>query len=369
MKILYFTRGQSPHDLRFLNALAQPGHRVAVLCLEGGKYHEWPVGIDEIEWAGGKTKATWFTYPRLLRSFKQVLAEFQPDVVHAGPIQRVAFIAAWVGRIPLVSMSWGSDLLKEANRNACWRWLTRYTLQHTTVLAADCQTVINKARDFGYHGPTQIFPWGVDLHYFRPIDMGSLREQLGWENNCVFLCNRTMEALYGVDVVARAFVLACQKEPNLRLLLFSKGSQENAIRTFLSEGGVENKVHFGGFAALADLPDIYRSADYYLSASHSDGSSVSLMEALACGIPAIVSDIPSNQEWIAPGQQGWLFKDGDVLDLSQKMIGVSKYTEYKAMAGNARTLAEKRADWEKNFGLLLNTYQQAVEIGVKRKAD
>ena len=56
---------------------------------------------------------------------------------------------------------------------------------------------------------------------------------------------------------------------------------------------------------------MYRAADLYLSASHSDGSSVSLMEALGCGLPVLVSDIPGNREWVTDGEQGWLFPDGD----------------------------------------------------------
>ena len=367
MKILYFTRGQSPHDLRFTSALAKTQHSVAVLCLEKGSQRKWPDGIKEISWKGISRPFTWLDVPRFAKQLQKVIAEYQPDVIHAGPIQQTAFISAYAGIKPLVSMSWGSDLLVDADKSPIGRCVTRFTLKRTTLLAADCQTVVDKANEFGYSGPARIFPWGVDLEHFHPGEKGNLRSELGWEDACVFLSNRTMEKLYGVDVVVKAFAIAARKNKKIRLLLFGKGKQEQEIRFILADAGVENRVHFGGFADLADLPDIYRSADYYVSASHSDGSSVSLMEALACGIPAIVSDIPSNKEWITPEKQGWLFADGDWDELSETMLKAADQKERDTLSRNARILAEKQADWQKNFSVLLKSYQDAFDLNENEK--
>ena len=76
-------------------------------------------------------------------------------------------------------------------------------------------------------------------------------------------------------------------------------------------GGVLDRVQFGGQVSQRDLPRWYHKADLYISPSHIDGSSVSLMEALACGLPALVSDIPANREWVSEGVNGWLFPDGN----------------------------------------------------------
>jgi glycosyltransferase involved in cell wall biosynthesis len=361
MKILYFTNGQSPHDLRFMNSLAKTNHQIAVLCLEGAERFSWPEGVRVVSWPGSLNKGTPTSPLRLARYLRQIAAEFQPDVIHAGPIQRVAFIAALAQVRPLLSMSWGSDLLLEADQNPGWRWRTRFTLKRSAMLAADCQTVVKKAAQFGFHGAVCVFPWGVDLDHFTPTGMGNLRKKLGWENQTVLLCCRAWEPLYGADLLARAFVRASQANPQLRLLLFGKGSQEARIRGILKDAEATGKVYFGGFAGLAQLPDIYRSSDVYLSASHSDGSSVSLMEALACGIPAVVSDIPSNREWIEPNKQGWLFPDGNVQALTALMLNLPAAEGLEPMSIQARRLAEERADWKKNFAILLDAYQMLAK--------
>jgi glycosyltransferase involved in cell wall biosynthesis len=82
------------------------------------------------------------------------------------------------------------------------------------------------------------------------------------------------------------------------------------------------------------------------------------MEALACGTPALVSDIPSNQEWVQPGKQGWLFPDGDLIALAQGMLKIPDLSnKVTSMSVQARILAEERADWKKNFEILLEAYR------------
>jgi glycosyltransferase involved in cell wall biosynthesis len=128
-------------------------------------------------------------------------------------------------------------------------------------------------------------------------------------------------------------------------------------------GGVLERVHFGGHAAQADLPRWYHMADLYISPSHVDGSSVSLMEALASGLPCLVSDIPGNKEWIVDGENGWLFRDGDVDDLAEKISYAIKNRKlFKKIGASARKTAEQKADWKKNFGKLLEVYDLVMSL-------
>lgn len=363
MKVIYFTRGQSPHDLRFTKALAETDHQVFVLCLEPVANREWPQGIYEIAWPGIDLRHGWLGMRRGLKELNMVLSTMKPDLVHAGPIQSAAHLAALGGFHPLVSMSWGSDLLLEADRNEIQRRITRFTLTNTDVLVGDCDAVGQKAASFGFDLKNyKQFPWGVDLQHFQPKGSASLRQKLDWQNKTVFLSTRAFEPVYGVDIVINAFATAIKDNPDLRLLLFGRGSLEYSIRQAVKAFGLEDTVHFGGMAKLDELPDIYRSADLYLSASHVDGSSVSLMEALASGLPVVVSDIPGNLEWIVDGENGWLFKDGDAANFSTKLLlAASQIEKLDEIKKRNRVVAENRANWEKNFQVLLEGYTLALE--------
>lgn len=361
MRVLYFSQGFSPHDQRFLEALASTGNEINFLRLEQSPSSVLPKGVKELAWEGSKTPITWKNIALIAREFAQVAKNVKPDLVHAGPIQGPALIAAYAGFHPLVTMSWGSDLLRNADSSWWMRTTTRYTLRHTDVMVGDCQTVAEKAVRYGFsRDRIRLFPWGVDLEHFHPDGDAELRTKLGWEQKFILLCNRSMEPLYGVDVAVKGFLLAAKQMPELHLMLFGKGSQEKMLHDLVDRAGMQDRVYFGGFSNLEELPAIYRSADLYLSASHSDGSSVSLMEALACGVPALVSDIPSNREWIQSGVQGWLFKDGDEKQLAKAIQAAAFSKDLPKIRSAARDLALTRADWKKNFQVLLQAYDLAI---------
>ena len=374
MRILYFTRDFTPHDHRFLASLASSEHEVYSLRLERRSQQledrALPPEVTQVRWAGGQHAFRWRDMPALLAGFRGVLRSVRPDVVHAGPIQNAALLAAAAGTRPLVSMTWGYDLLVDAERGPLWRWATRYTLKHTEVLLGDCQAVRAKASQFGFSPQRAVlFPWGIDLARFSPGENEEFRMRHGWDDETfVLLSLRSWEPIYGVDVLARAFVRAAHKEPRLRLMLLGSGSQAPLVRKILLDGGVEERVFFGGRVSNPDLPQYYHAADLYISTSHTDGSSVSLMEALGCGCPALVSDIPGNREWITPGEQGWLFQDGDDAALAEGILqAVEKWERLPEMSAEARHLAKQRADWDKNFQTMLSGYELARQMVLEDK--
>ena len=361
MRILYFTRDYSPHDERFLSALAQTAHEIFLLRLEPRQPVTLPAGITEVKFPE-KMNAGNNPEDNRVAELRTILEKVKPDVLHAGPLHGPAYIAAQTGFSPLVSMSWGADILHDGVVSPLDREKIQTTLYNSTVLVDDCQAVTTKAvHGYGYPR-TRIYrlPWGVDLEHFSPNGKARLREKHGWQDNFVFLSMRSFEPIYGVDITLRAFINAVQQNPHLRMFLFGKGTQEYMLREMTEQAGIKDKVHFGGYLEREDLPDAYNSADVFLSASHCDGSSVSLMEALACGTPAIVSDIPGNLEWVSNGEQGWVFPDGDVETMTAQMNTASREPDLAEMGARTRSFAQEKADWKKNFKVLLEAYEQAV---------
>lgn len=363
MRIIYFSKGYTPHDHRFLAALAETNHEVFYLKLESNarqtEDRPVPSKIEQILWAGGQRAFRWHDLPRLTMDLKRVIRWIKPDLIHAGSVQTCAFLVALSGFRPLLTMSWGFDLMQDAERNGWWRWVTRYALKRSTFFTSDAQVTRNKAITYGMNPErTVVFPWGVDLKHFRPRD-----RSLVTDNSFTIFCNRSWEPRYGVDVLARAFVKVAQQCADVRLLLLSDGSQTQSIRQIFMNGGVLERVQFGGQISQTDLPRWYHMANLYVSPSRIDGSSVSLMEALACGLPVLVSDIPANQEWVSEGLNGWLFPNGDADALAEKILAVIAQRKNLAQIGRAaRKSAEERADWKKNFAVLLEAYEQTFQL-------
>jgi glycosyltransferase involved in cell wall biosynthesis len=416
MRILYFSRDYTPHDHRFLSALAGTGHQLFYLRLErqGHQAEEraLPPEVEILQWSGGNGQATLKDGPRLLLELKALIRRVQPDLIQAGPLQRAAFLVALAGFRPLVSMSWGYDLLIDARRNAWWERATRYTLQRSAALVGDCHTIRQLAVSYGMPAERIVtFPWGIDLGHFTPsVEAGTLTvavagiddpgrpavariphpgdssgdgEQTSDARPFTLLSTRGWEPIYGVDIIARAFVQAARERPELRLLMLGNGSQASLLRRTLMPAIGNNdvsrsseapdRVLFPGQIGYADLPRLYRSADLYVSASHSDGTSISLLEAMACGCPVLVSDIPGNREWVQEsGSQanGWLFPDGDAGALAHGILrAVEERQRLPEMGRAARRLAEQRADWRVNFPRLFEAYDIAMSKSFGKELD
>lgn len=361
-RIIYFSSSYTPHDYRFLSVLAETDHEVFYLRLERSprqtEDRPVPPKIEQVQWAGGQGLFNWRDLPRLTLNLRQVIRHIRPDLVHAGPIQTCAFLTVLAGFHPLLTMSWGFDLMQNADRNAWWKNITRYTLKRSTFFTSDAEVTRKKAIAYGMNPQrTVVFPWGVDLAHFAPSSTVHGPRSQGF----TLFCNRSWEQRYGVDVLAKAFVNVAQQRADISLLLLGGGSQATTIRQIFERGGVVDRVMFTGQVSQADLPRYYQMADLYISPSHVDGSSVSLMEALACGLPCLVADIPANKEWVTEGVNGWLFPDGNVDALAASILRVYEHRQKLFKIGQtARQTAEEKADWKKNSAKLLDLYDLTV---------
>jgi glycosyltransferase involved in cell wall biosynthesis len=380
MKVLYYSRNYTPHDFRFLNSLSKTEHDIFYLKLEATQRQvedrPVPENVQQILWAGGQREFRWSDLPRLVLDFRRVVKRLKPDIVHAGPIQTCSFIAVLSGFRPILTKSWGYDLVKDADSNWWMKRITYYVLRNSAFFTSDANVTRDKAVSFGMNPENIVlFPWGVNIERFAPkkkisgqkSKVKGRKSKIENRKSITLFCSRTWEVIYGVDVLAKAFVKVASVNPDVNLILLGGGSQGARIRQILMNGGVMERVHFGGQVGQRDLPRWYHMADIYISPSHVDGSSVSLLEALACGMPCLVSDIPGNREWVEEGGNGWLFRDGNVEDLVEKILLAIKDRRLWGRIGKAaRKTAEERADWKKNFGKLLEAYEKIKPQSTQR---
>ena len=226
----------------------------------------------------------------------------------------------------------------------------------------DCYVELEKAAELGYdRNRALIFPWGIDTEKFSPCP-GAIRQKIASDGDFLILSLRTMEPNYDVETVVRSFLIAAEAEPGMRLILLGDGSQMEKLKAITAHDKNGDKVQFMGRQPNEMLVEYYRSCDLYVSASIVDGSSVSLLEAMGCGIPVLMSIIPGNLEWVRDGENGMLFHTKDINELSRKMIDCYRNREHiRKYAVTARNLIEEKADWNKNKIGIHTAYRKACE--------
>ncbi len=127
--------------------------------------------------------------------------------------------------------------------------------------------------------------------------------------------------------------------------------------------GLEGVVRFVGAVAPEQMPAWLRAADVYVSNSWSDGASLSLLEAMACGLPAVVTDVPALLEWVSDGVNGLVVRRGDSLGLADAILRLLADEPLRRRMGQQNAaIAAARADWTANFQRLEAIYQQLVGV-------
>ncbi len=369
MRVLYVSDNRSDHNRRFLEKLSAAGHELWFLDITNL--------ADGSGWLPANVKiAPWSTvFPRngdpsqiikLVPEFQKLVKVLKPDLVHAGPIQSSAYLVALAGFHPLLVMSWGSDILVNACQNMVWEQATRIALSEADGLLCDCDTVRSALGEFSRLGDERIaqFPWGVKRGSFGPNGTRQATADFATETFRV-ISTRSWEPLYDVEILLMAFHAAHAQEARMRLLLLGDGSLRTRIRSLIAELGLGELVLTPGQVAASDLPRWFRSANVYASCAKSDGTSISLLEAMATGLPVVVTQNPSNEEWVECGQNGWLAESGNVAAFAEGLLNASRLSDAQrdAISSRNQELVSTLADWDKNFPQLLGLYSQLCLTG------
>jgi glycosyltransferase involved in cell wall biosynthesis len=195
-------------------------------------------------------------------------------------------------------------------------------------------------------------PTGIDAGLFKP---GStpIRSALGWaEQDYVVGYTGRLFHLKGVDLLAAAFREFSQVVPSARLLIVGNGKEEQNIRSVLRTEIGHNKVHLEPGVSHAELPQWYRAMDILVMPSRYENFSNSILEALACGVPFLGSDVGGNKI-LASSVAGWLFERGSIFSLAEMLQkACNDRAKLKAAGLAASSGVRNRYNWEKTAELL-----------------
>jgi glycosyltransferase involved in cell wall biosynthesis len=289
-----------------------------------------------------------------IRWVKRLLAELRPQVVHGHWLPGFAFFAAAAGARPLVAMAWGSDVLRARRLQTL---ANRFALSRAAIAMADSQTLMDRLVALGADpADCVLVNWGVDLGTFRPADPSErrvLRGELGLGDGPVVLSPRSLMPVYNPRTIVEAWAELAGERSDVQLVLKHMG----VVREALGELPYADRVHVVGHVDYARMAAYYRVADVCVSIASSDSAPRSVFEAMACGAPCVLSDLPWVREQIGDGREALIVpieRDAVAGALRRLLAGD------EGIAGRARELVERHHDSAVHMDRLADTYRSLL---------
>ena len=281
------------------------------------------------------------------------------NLIHAHWAIPTGLIGVLVGallRKPLVVTIHGSDFRMAMDGPSYLKRIFVYILKQATHITCVSEVQKKRIQEIGIpEKQISIFPMGVDKIF---IEIRSDRKRNGHGNPLTVLSNRNLLPIYNVSLLIRAAAIVLKREPEVRFLIAGEGSEREVLEREAKSLHVSSSVHFLGRVLHEKMAAILGETDLYISTSFYDGTSVSLLEAMASGAFPIVTDILSNREWISDRENGLLFSVGNESLLAAKIIEALSDPQLRMQAyeKNYRIIRE-RANWHRNIERMVDIYE------------
>jgi glycosyltransferase involved in cell wall biosynthesis len=283
-----------------------------------------------------------------VRQMRRLVRGFKPDIVHGHYLTVGGLYSSLSGGKKIAGSAWGSDIYYGPRRSIMERLILRYVLRKCALVFAGTKDMADRVRNAGYKGDIAIFRFGVDPILFKKTSSHGTGEFR-------ILSIRPCSRIYNPLVIVEAFQSLLPQIPRSFLYMFDFGNMVEDVRRAVDlDPNLKERVRFVPRQDFHQMVDVYNSADVAVSIPDSDSAAASVLEALACELPVIASDIPSMRECLDDGVNGYL----TAIDPSSLADKIRKAYSVRAMlAPMGRRAREKILDERNQL-----TFQSNIKV-------
>jgi glycosyltransferase involved in cell wall biosynthesis len=364
-KVLFFAWGDSIHARRRIKIFTEdPAFEVGVIStfayeFENAKNYDLPFSVHVAEkttgmpllckifrivlaflicpilWCFDKgiTPADCYRWIAHAQMVKDYTRQFKPDVIFLQTLLYPCYLSFFLSnKIPTIITFWNGDLNWWAKWNGIDRAFKKQLVLHgirmATAITINSEASFKACLEYGANREKLKlirYP-GVNLDLFKPQpNRRDARERLGLRHEKVVLCPRGLGGYLNSDVIIEAAGMVIQQFPET-LFLFVSGVGAESLwaehKKRAKELGIAENIRRDGQVPWQNMPLYYNAADVFVSVSSNDSLPNCMVEAMACGVPVVMGNIPQIQVWIKNGDNGFLVPPRDPCLLAEAIVKV-----------------------------------------------
>lgn len=294
-------------------------------------------------------------------ALKKIIKEFKPDILHAHYVSSYGLVGALANFHPYYVSVWGRDIFQFPQMGKMNEFIVKYTLDKADVI---CSTSHIMAKETNKYTDKNVFvtPFGVKMDQFRPDE--SFKQD-------GILTIGTVKALsdkYGIADLMKAFAIIFQKYPESKLLIVGDGPQRREYEELTEKLGIREVTTFTGRVPNDQVPDYINRMSIFAVPSTEDSESfgVAAVEAMACGVPPVVSNVGGLPEVVIEGKTGFVVPKENPEKLSEAMVKLIEDPELrKRMGNNGVEHVRMYYNWIDNANGMIDLYIRTLEKGMR----
>ncbi len=250
---------------------------------------------------------------RYTRQAQELLAEM--DIIHCHHLFMSVELAHRYGRCPIVytnhtryDLYTGTYVpIPQPAADAVMRILWPEFTSLADVVIVPSLSVRQIMEEFGVQVPLVVIENGVEIRPFQNPPNPHSKSSLGVPEEAILLVHTGRLAVEkNLELLLEQFAIAQGMLPQLHLMLIGSGALEDKLRTLAQQLGVQDNVHFTGAVDYEEVANYLAAADLYVTASHSEVHPLSLIEAMAAGLPVAAAASPGIVDTVQHLQTGLL---------------------------------------------------------------
>lgn len=297
----------------------------------------------------------------------------KPDIIHTQTFYGVgleALTASKILRIPLIGtnhMAVGAFTHYVSGKTM--DWFLKYAIcyyNRCDYVTAPSKSVFEEMITHGLYRKNRVISNPIDTEIFCPAPIQAkkiLKKKFGLSENTITFAGR-LGVEKRIDTIIKAVPIVKNKFPDIVFAVAGHGSAENDLRQLTKTLEIENNVKFLGMLDEQDLANLYQASEIFVIMSTSETQSMSLLQAMACGLPVIGANSRALPEYIGSGN-GFLVEPEDYSGLAKKIIYLLRKPKLRKKFGeNGRNFAAQFSApaiaqaWEVIYKRVIESYNR-----------
>ena len=363
MKIVYIANAGSVHFIRWYEYFINHGHEVYLIS-SSSAILEYKIDIKGLktfylpDFKSHNRKLSFIIntirLPLILLKIRRIIKRIKPDILHAHQVYAEGFWAALTGFHPLIITPMGADVDTLAYQYNIYAKVSKFVLKRADLVTQDSLTGKRHCINFGMKCPFELIQNGVDTRNFNSEKNYFIRKKMGIaESDPVVFYARGFVELYNADKIIEAIPIILKTLPNCKFI-FSRHasdiSEDLKAQELIRRMGLEESVFFTGFIQHKEMPLYFNSSDFYISVPKIDNSPQSVCEAMATGVPTIISKIPWTEYAMRDRENTYMIEDIKPEKIAGAVIHLYKdKTLRDKIIKNAMATIDEKFSYEKNM--------------------